>query len=175
MVVKGGMNDAQILPMARHFKGTPYVLRFIEYMDVGASNGWKMDEVIPSAEVIRRIHAELPLLAADANYLGETAQRWSYAGGGGEVGVISSVTQSFCHDCTRARLSTEGKLYTCLFATSGHDLRALLRTGRSDAEISAAIGALWQKRDDRYSELRTAQTADLGQPMRRVEMSYIGG
>ena len=176
MVVKGGMNDQEILPMARHFKGTPYVLRFIEYMDVGASNGWKMDEVIPSAEVVRRISAEMPLQALGANYSGETAARWSYRDGGGEVGMISSVTQSFCHDCTRARLSTEGKLYTCLFATSGHDLRALLRGGRSDAQISSVVGQIWRARDDRYSEQRTASTGTgAEQPLRRVEMSYIGG
>ena len=175
MVVKGGMNDQEILPMARHFHGTPHILRFIEYMDVGASNGWRMDEVIPSAEVVRRIAAEMPLDEIPANYLGETAGRWRYRNGGGEVGMISSVTQSFCQDCSRARLSTEGKLYTCLFATSGHDLRALLRTGRSDAEISSVIGALWRARTDRYSDSRSAQTASQAQPLRRVEMSYIGG
>src|SRR5690606_37456667 len=123
MVVKGGMNDQEIVPMARHFKDTPYILRFIEYMDVGTSNGWKMDEVIPSAEVIRRINAEMPLEPIAPNYTGETAGRWRYADGGGEIGAISSVTQAFCSDCSRARLSTEGKLYTCLFATGGHDLR----------------------------------------------------
>lgn len=177
MVVKGGVNDGEIVPMARHFKGTPVVLRFIEYMDVGASNGWKMDEVIPSAEVIRRIAAEFPLAPVDPNYPGETASRWRYADGSGEVGVISSVTQAFCSTCTRARLSTEGKLYTCLFATSGHDLRALLRTDRSDAEITAAISHLWQRRGDRYSELRRANTAELRAQAasRKVEMSYIGG
>ena len=175
MVVKGGMNDHEILPMARHFKGSPFILRFIEYMDVGASNGWKMDEVIPSAEVVRRISVEMPLEVAEANYSGETAERWRYRDGGGEIGVISSVTQAFCRDCTRARLSTEGKLYTCLFATSGHDLRALVREGRSDEEISTAVAHLWRARSDRYSELRTANTEGLAQPMRKVEMSYIGG
>jgi cyclic pyranopterin phosphate synthase len=176
MVVKGGMNDQEIVPMARHFKGTPTILRFIEYMDVGASNGWKMDEVIPSAEVVRRISEAMPLEAIDANYTGETAARWRYRDGGGEVGMISSVTQAFCHDCSRARLSTEGKLYTCLFATSGHDLRALLRAGHSDEELSTAIAHVWRARADRYSELRTASTDGLPQAARKkVEMSYIGG
>ncbi|TFW13258.1 GTP 3',8-cyclase MoaA [Massilia arenosa] len=175
MVVKRGWNDGEILPMARHFKGSPFILRFIEYMDVGASNGWKMDEVVPSGEVVRIISAELPLVPADPNYSGETAQRWRYADGSGEVGVISSVTQAFCADCTRARLSTEGKLYTCLFATSGHDLRALLREGRSDAEMSAAITHLWRARTDRYSETRTINTEGLATGARKVEMSYIGG
>ena len=175
MVVKGGMNDREIVPMARHFKDSPFILRFIEYMDVGASNGWKMDDVIPSAEVVRRIHAELPLQEIAANYSGETATRWRYADGGGEIGLISSVTQAFCHDCTRARLSTEGKLYTCLFATSGHDLRALLRGDRSDEEISSAIAHLWRARGDRYSELRTINTEGLDHAGKKVEMSYIGG
>jgi GTP 3',8-cyclase len=175
MVVKGGMNDQEILPMARHFKGSPFVLRFIEYMDVGASNGWKMDDVVPSAEVVRRINAELPLEAIGPNYAGETAERWRYRDGGGEIGLISSVTRAFCRDCTRARLSTEGKLYTCLFATGGHDLRALLRGGRGDDEISTVLAHLWRARGDRYSEMRTANTAGLEQPLRKVEMSYIGG
>lgn len=175
MVVKGGMNDHQIVPMARHFKGSPFILRFIEYMDVGASNGWKMDEVIPSAEVIRRIDAEMPLAEIEPNYTGETAERWRYRDGGGEIGVISSVTRAFCKECTRARLSTEGKVYTCLFATSGHDLRALVRSGRSDEEISTVIAHLWRARADRYSELRTANTTGINQSARKVEMSYIGG
>ena len=175
MVVKGGMNDDQIVPMARHFKGSPFILRFIEYMDVGASNGWKMDEVIASAEVVRRINAVMPMAPVAANYAGETAQRWRYLDSGGEVGVISSVTHAFCGDCSRARLSTEGKLYTCLFATSGHDLRALMRAGRSDAEISSAVAHLWRARSDRYSELRSIQTDGLSAPARKVEMSYIGG
>jgi cyclic pyranopterin phosphate synthase len=177
MVVKGGMNDHEILPMARHFRGSPYILRFIEYMDVGASNGWKMDEVVPSSEVVRRISAEMPLEPVAANYSGETAARWRYADGSGEIGLISSVSQAFCADCTRARLSTEGKLYTCLFATSGHDLRALLREGRSDAEISTALAHLWRAREDRYSELRTSQTEalKLERSANKVEMSYIGG
>jgi cyclic pyranopterin phosphate synthase len=175
MVVKGGMNDHEILPMARYFRNTPYILRFIEYMDVGASNGWKMDEVVPSAEVVRRIGAEMPLEAIGANYTGETAARWRYLDGGGEIGLISSVTQAFCADCSRARLSTEGKLYTCLFATSGHDLRALLREGRSDEEISTVLAHLWRARGDRYSELRTDSTDGLRRSASKVEMSYIGG
>ncbi|HEY9194086.1 MAG TPA: GTP 3',8-cyclase MoaA [Methyloversatilis sp.] len=171
MVVKRGTNDHAILPMARHFRGSGHIVRFIEFMDVGTSNGWKMDEVLPSADVIARINAELPLEPIDPNYPGEVAQRWRYADGSGEIGVISSVTQAFCSSCTRARLSTEGKVYTCLFATEGHDLRALLRGGRSDEDIGSAIGALWQARGDRYSEIRTAETA----AARKIEMSYIGG
>ncbi|WP_420475285.1 GTP 3',8-cyclase MoaA [Noviherbaspirillum sp. ST9] len=175
MVVKGGMNDQEILPMARYFKGSPFILRFIEYMDVGASNGWKMDEVVPSAEVIRRIGAEMPLEEIEPNYTGETAERWRYQDDGSEIGVISSVTRAFCRDCSRARLSTEGKLYTCLFATSGHDLRALIRGGRNDAELATAIAHLWRRRADRYSELRTASTTMPDTAVRKVEMSYIGG
>src|SRR5690606_31569583 len=175
MVVKGGMNDHQILPMARHFKDTPYILRFIEYMDVGASNGWKMDEVVPSSEVVRRINDSMPMEPITANYVGETAGRWRYKDGGGEIGVISSVTQAFCADCNRARLSTEGKLYTCLFATEGHDLRHLIRGGASDEELASAIGAVWQGRSDRYSEQRANLPAEPAEGKRRVEMSYIGG
>jgi cyclic pyranopterin phosphate synthase len=175
MVVKGGTNDAQILPMARHFKGTPTILRFIEYMDVGASNGWNMIDVIPSSEVVRRISAEMPLEPIGANYAGETAARWRYVDGAGEIGVISSVTQAFCRDCSRIRLSTEGKLYTCLFATRGHDLRALLRDGRSDPEILSAIAQLWSRRADRYSETRTINTEGLSRGAKKIEMSYIGG
>ena len=174
MVVKAGVNDDQIVPMARHFRHSPFILRFIEYMDVGASNGWKMDEVVASAEVVRRIDAAMPIAPVAANYAGETARRWRYLDGSGEIGMISSVTQAFCGDCSRARLSTEGKLYTCLFATSGHDLRALMRGGHSDAEISAAVAHLWRQRSDRYSEQRTLDTDDL-RTSRRVEMSYIGG
>ncbi|WP_395823131.1 GTP 3',8-cyclase MoaA [Collimonas sp.] len=175
MVVKRGVNDQEILPMARYFKNTPYILRFIEYMDVGASNGWKMDEVLSSAEVAQRIQSELPLQPMAANYTGETAQRWRYSDGSGEIGLISSVTQAFCHDCSRARLSTEGKLYTCLFASAGHDLRALLRSEGSDREISSVIAQLWRARDDRYSELRTQNTEGLTPRRKKVEMSYIGG
>jgi cyclic pyranopterin phosphate synthase len=151
------------------------VLRFIEYMDVGASNGWRMDEVLPSAEVRRLIDAELPLVQLDPSVPGETAERWRYVDGGGEIGVISSVTRAFCHDCNRARLSTEGKLFLCLFATHGHDLRALLRGDFSDAQVAAAIAHIWQGRDDRYSELRSALAPDTGSSERRVEMHYIGG
>jgi len=171
MVVKRGSNEASIVPMARHFKGSGHILRFIEYMDVGATNGWRMDDVVPAAEIVRLIGAELPLENADANYIGEVAERWRYRDGGGEIGVIASVTQAFCRDCTRARLSTDGKLYTCLFAGTGYDLRALLRGGRGDAEIGDAIAAVWRQRSDRYSEIRTANTARPG----KVEMSYIGG
>lgn len=175
MVVKRGMNDHQILPMARHFKGSPFILRFIEYMDVGASNGWKLDEVVSSAEVIRRINEEMPLTPVDPNYSGETAERWKYVDGSGEVGVISSVTQAFCRDCSRMRLSTEGKLYTCLFSGSGHDLKALMRQGHSDAEISNAVAHIWRNRSDRYSELRSQATEELTGARPKVEMSYIGG
>ncbi len=187
MVVKRGTNEQEIVPMARYFRehfGGSVVLRFIEYMDVGASNGWRMDEVLPSAEVLKILHAQWPLQALDPTVVGETAERWRYADGAGEIGVISSVTQAFCQDCNRARLSTEGKLFMCLFANAGHDLRALLRQGRSDAEISAALGGVWAGRDDRYSELRSAQVIDttaLGAEaakaggQRRVEMHYIGG
>lgn len=171
MVVKAGVNDDQILPMARYFRGSGHILRFIEFMDVGASNGWQMSEVIPSAEVVRRIQQEFPLEIAEANYQGEVAERWRYADGEGEIGVISSVTQPFCGDCSRARLSTEGRIYTCLFATEGHDLRGLIRGGHSDSEILGAISHLWSARTDRYSEQRSAQTA----PDRKIEMSYIGG
>jgi cyclic pyranopterin phosphate synthase len=178
MVVKRGTNDHEILPMARHFRRTPIVLRFIEYMDVGATNGWRMDEVLPSAQVIERLDAEFPLEPLDPHCAGETAERWRYRDGGGEVGVISSVTHAFCGDCNRARLSTEGKLFLCLFAGAGHDLRALLRgpgaADRSDAEIAAAIGHIWGRREDRYSELRASLPPASG-PARRVEMSYIGG
>jgi GTP 3',8-cyclase len=179
MVVKRGTNEHEILPMARHFRGTGIVLRFIEYMDVGVTNGWRMDEVLPSADVVRLIAQEMPLVALDATRPGETAERWGYADAHGrhapelgEIGVISSVTHAFCQDCNRARLSTEGKLYLCLFASRGHDLRALLREGADDAAITSAIGAIWGQRTDRYSELRNT----VGAPTQaRVEMSYIGG
>jgi len=171
MVVKRGVNEHSILPMARRFKGSDHVLRFIEFMDVGATNGWRMDDVVPSREIIRMIGAHMPLDPIDPNYPGEVAERWRYRDGSGEIGVISSVTQAFCRSCTRARISTEGMLYTCLFATSGYDFRALLRGGKSDAEIRAAIAGVWGERDDRYSELRTAETAK----QRKIEMSYIGG
>ncbi|MEX8193269.1 GTP 3',8-cyclase MoaA [Comamonas guangdongensis] len=184
MVVKRGTNDDQILPMARHFRGTGVTLRFIEYMDVGATNGWRMDEVLPSDEVIARLRAELPLVPLEASVRGETAVRWGYADAAGrhdpqlgEIGVISSVTHAFCGDCNRARLSTEGQLYLCLFASQGWDLRGLLRGGASDAEIAAAIAPIWQQRDDRYSQLRSELPPDVAQATgsRRIEMSYIGG
>ncbi|MDP3522018.1 MAG: GTP 3',8-cyclase MoaA [Hydrogenophaga sp.] len=175
MVVKRGTNEDQILPMARHFKGSGVTLRFIEYMDVGATNGWRMDEVLPSAEVVQRIHAELPLVQLDPSAPGETAERWGYADGTGEIGVISSVTQAFCSDCNRARLSTEGKLYLCLFASQGHDLRALVRGQANDEQLASAIGQIWQGRDDRYSEFRASLPPDASTGGRRVEMSYIGG
>ncbi len=175
MVVKRNMNDHDIVPMARHFKGSPFILRFIEYMDVGTSNGWQMNEVIPSSEVVNRINAVFPLQAQASVNTGETAARWRYQDGSGEIGVISSVTQPFCGDCTRARLSTEGVLYTCLFADHGYDLRGLLRDARTDEEISSAIAHLWRARQDRYSELRSSHTTDLNGSRKKVEMSYIGG
>ncbi|WP_323118584.1 GTP 3',8-cyclase MoaA [Burkholderia alba] len=174
MVVKRGTNDSEILPMARRFRDTGVILRFIEYMDVGTSNGWDMTEVLPSAEVLERIAEHFPLVPLDAHSRAETAQRWAYADGTGELGVISSVTRAFCGDCTRARLSTEGKLYLCLFASSGHDLRALLRAGASDAAISTAIARIWHARTDRYSQLRGSAAAP-AIDAKRVEMSYIGG
>jgi len=171
MVVKRGLNEHAVLPLARHFKGSGHIVRFIEFMDVGASNGWRMDDVVPSAEIVRRIHAEMPLESLDPNYPGEVAERWRYGDGSGEIGVISSVTQAFCRDCNRARLSTEGMLYTCLFATSGYDLRSLLRNNAEDGVLHDAINRIWQARGDRYSEIRTAETAR----ERKIEMSYIGG
>ncbi|MCM3658761.1 GTP 3',8-cyclase MoaA [Agromyces mediolanus] len=175
MVVKRGLNDDEVVAMARHFKGTPYTLRFIEYMDVGTSNGWDLAEVVPSAEIVARIGAELPLVPLGRSAPGETAARWRYADGEGEIGVISSVTNAFCGTCNRARISTEGKLFTCLFASEGHDLRALLRGGADDAELAAAMGAIWGARDDRYSELRAGLTPELRAARQKIEMSYIGG
>jgi GTP 3',8-cyclase len=181
MVVKRGTNEHEILPMARHFKGTDIVLRFIEYMDVGATNGWRMDEVLPSADVVKMIQAELPLVQVEPSAPGETAERWGYADGSGEIGVISSVTQAFCGDCNRARLSTEGQLYLCLFATHGHDLRSLVRgdganaSGISDEQLASAIAHIWHGRADRYSQLRGSMAPDASTGGRRVEMSYIGG
>jgi cyclic pyranopterin phosphate synthase len=171
MVVKRGMNEHSILPMARFFKKSGHILRFIEYMDVGSTNGWRMDDVVTAREIVGMIDAEMPLEPAGPNYRGEVAERWRYKDGSGEIGVIASVTQAFCRDCTRARISTEGQLYTCLFATSGHDLRQLLRNGASDQAIRDAISMVWSKRTDRYSEIRTSETAKL----EKIEMSYIGG
>ena len=175
MVVKRGVNDHQVVDAARYWResgrGSGHILRFIEYMDVGSTNGWRMDEVIPSAEVVRRVSEAFPLEPAEPNYAGEVAERWRYTDGAGEIGVISSVTQAFCRDCNRMRLSTEGSLYTCLFAQQGHDLKALLRGGAGDQDLRDVIAAVWRARGDRYSEIRTAATATL----RKVEMSYIGG
>lgn len=171
MVVKRGLNDHSIVEMARHFRGTGFILRFIEYMDVGSSNGWEMGHVVPSTEVMARINAVFPVEPVEANYPGETAQRWRYVDGVGEIGAISSVTRAFCGSCTRARLSADGKLFTCLFATKGTDLRELLRGGATDDELANALAALWGARTDRYSELRSAKTPG----MKKIEMSYIGG
>jgi cyclic pyranopterin phosphate synthase len=171
MVVKRGLNEGSVLPMARAFRGSGHVLRFIEYMDVGHTNGWRLDDVVPAAEIVRTIDAEFALEPVEPGYRGEVARRWRYRDGAGEVGVIASVTQPFCGDCTRARLSAEGRLYTCLFGVRGHDLRALMRGGASDAELTAAVASIWGARTDRYSELRSAATVDLP----KVEMSYIGG
>jgi cyclic pyranopterin phosphate synthase len=170
-VIKRGVNERSVLDLARYFRGSGNIVRFIEYMDVGHSNGWRMDDVVPAAEIVREIDAEFPLEPVDPNYQGEVARRWRYRDGAGEIGVIASVTQPFCGDCTRSRLSAEGRLYTCLFAVKGHDLRALVRSGVSDAELASAIGSIWTRRTDRYSELRSAATVDLP----KVEMSYIGG
>lgn len=174
MVVKRGQNEQHILDMARYFRNTPYILRFIEYMDVGSTNGWRLDDVVPSAEVVARINEVYRLEEVPANYSGETSVRWRYLDAAGEIGVISSVTGSFCHSCTRARVSVEGKLFTCLFATDGHDLRALMRGGCTDQELSAALERVWRRRDDRYSELRSANTPRVA-TRKRIEMSYIGG
>ena len=170
-VVKRGVNDDQIVELARHFHGSGHILRFIEYMDVGATNGWRLDDVVPAAEIVAAVGRELPLEPAEENYRGEVARRWRYRDGGGEIGVIASVTQPFCGDCTRSRISAEGRLYTCLFASRGHDLRALVRGGADDAELHDFIGRVWGRRGDRYSEIRSSRTAELP----RVEMSYIGG
>jgi len=171
MVVKRGVNDDGILAMAERWRGSGHIVRFIEFMDVGSTNAWRMDDVVPSASVIKRISSVWPVEPVGANYAGEVAERWRYVDGAGEIGVISSVTQAFCSNCNRLRLSTEGSLYTCLFAQSGHDLKSLLRGGASDEEIRNEIAALWQARSDRYSEIRTAETAKA----RKIEMSYIGG
>jgi cyclic pyranopterin phosphate synthase len=171
MVVKRGVNDHQLVDMARRFRGTGHIVRFIEFMDVGSTNGWRMDDVVPSAEVVRRIAEHFPLEPIEANYGGEVAQRWRYRDGQGEIGVISSVTRAFCATCTRARISTDGHLYTCLFAQRGYDLKGLLRGGADDERLAVAIDAIWRGRADRYSEIRTAATPR--EP--KVEMSYIGG
>jgi cyclic pyranopterin phosphate synthase len=170
-VVKRGVNDGDLVDLARFARERGLIVRFIEYMDVGTTNGWRLEEVVPAAEVVRRIDAELPLEPVEAGYPGEVACRWRFRDGSGEIGVIASVTQPFCRDCTRARLSTDGKLYTCLFAAAGHDLRGLLRGGATDQQLCAALAAIWQVRTDRYSELRATRPASSG----RIEMSYIGG
>ncbi|HEY7623661.1 MAG TPA: GTP 3',8-cyclase MoaA [Candidatus Limnocylindria bacterium] len=171
MVTKRGVNESSIVPMARYFKGTGMTLRFIEFMDVGSTNGWRLDDVVPAREIVATIDREMPLEPVGPTYRGEVAARYRYTDGTGEIGVISSVTQPFCADCTRARLSADGALYTCLFATQGHDLRALLRGGKTDEEIAGAIASLWTERSDRYSELRSGETAGL----HKIEMSFIGG
>jgi cyclic pyranopterin phosphate synthase len=171
MVVKRGVNDDGVLPMAEHFRGTGHIVRFIEFMDVGMSNGWRLDDVVPAGEILAAVNARYPIEPVDANYEGEVAGRWRYRDGAGEIGVISSISKPFCGDCTRARLSAEGVLYTCLFASGGVDFRAPLRSGASDDDLAGMITEIWQRRGDRYSEQRSEATLDLP----RVEMSYIGG
>ena len=171
VVVKRGMNDRGIADLARRFRGTPHILRYIEYMDVGNSNGWRLDDVVSGREIVETLQREWPLVPADANYFGEVSERWLYADGAGEIGVITSVTQPFCGSCTRARIAADGKLYLCLFAGVGHDLRALLRSGAGDEELASVLAGIWRRRDDRYSEIRSEETAAL----RKVEMSHIGG
>jgi cyclic pyranopterin phosphate synthase len=171
VVVKRGVNEEGVVDMARYFRGSGQILRFIEYMDVGSTNGWRLNDVVPAAEIVAAVDAEFPLEPVEPAYPGEVANRYRYQDGQGEIGVIASVTQPFCGNCTRVRLSAEGRIYTCLFATGGHDLRAPLRTGASDEDVAAEIGRIWNGRDDRYSELRSAATSDLP----KVEMSYIGG
>ena len=175
MVVKKGTNDHEIVSMAKHFKGSGIILRFIEFMDVGSSNGWNMQEVLPSKEVIARINEIYPLESMEPNYAGEVAQRWRYADGTGEIGVISSVTQTFCHECTRARISTDGQMYLCLFANEGFDFKTMLRSGKSDLEIANAVMNTWAQRDDHYSEIRGSHPTNQSTGNRKVEMSYIGG
>ena len=175
MVVKRGVNEHEIVPMAEHFRHSGVVLRYIEFMDVGCTNGWRMDDVVPSAEVMALIGQRHPLEPVDPNYSGEVAERWRYADGGGEVGVIASVTQAFCHECTRVRLATDGKLHNCLFAAECLDLRAPLRRGENDRVLTNLIADYWTHRTDRYSQLRRAATGEAAQPARKIEMSYIGG
>lgn len=170
-VVRRGLNEHAVLDLAERFRGTPTTLRFIEYMDVGHSNGWRLDDVVPAAEIVSRIHARWPLEPVDRDYRGEVARRYRYRDGAGEIGLISSVTEPFCGDCTRARLSADGQLFTCLFAVAGHDLRGLLRAGATDEQLAEALRVIWTGRSDRYSELRTLGTVDLP----KVEMSFIGG
>jgi cyclic pyranopterin phosphate synthase len=171
MVVKRGVNDKDIEAMAAHFRGTGHVLRFIEYMDVGTTNGWRLDDVVPAAEIVERVNARWPIEPAEPNYYGEVAERYRYRDGAGEIGIIASVTLPFCAACTRARLTADGQLFTCLFGTKGYDLRGLLRGGASDEEIGSVIRGVWHLRGDRYSELRSEGTVHLG----KIEMSRIGG
>jgi cyclic pyranopterin phosphate synthase len=176
-VVKRGVNEDQIVPLARYFRASGDRLRFIEFMDVGQTNGWRLDDVVPAAEIVARINAEFPIQPAEAAYRGEVARRWRYRDGEGEIGVIASVTDPFCRDCTRVRISAEGRLFTCLFAVRGHDLRALLRGGAGDVELAARLSRIWNARGDRYSELRSQATADAAgtDELAKIEMSYIGG
>lgn len=172
VVVKRGMNDHSIIPLVRYFHRSSHIVRFIEYMDVGRSNGWRMDDVVPASEIVSRVNAEIPIEPAEPNYRGEVAQRWRYVDGGGELGIVSSVTQPFCRDCTRARLSARGELYTCLFAARGHDLRRVVREGNlTDEALTEHLAGIWTRRADRYSEIRSENTVALP----KVEMSYIGG
>jgi len=171
MVVKRGTNDASVADMARYFRGTGHIVRFIEYMDVGNTNGWRSDDVVPGREIAETIARRWPSEPLQANYFGEVAERWRYVYGAGEIGIITSVTQPFCGSCTRARLTAEGEMFTCLFASSGRDLRGMIRGGATDEEIADTIATVWRRRDDRYSEIRSEETAGLA----RVEMSHIGG
>ena len=170
-VIKRGVNDQDVVSLAEHFRGSGHIIRFIEFMDVGTTNGWRLDDVVPAAELINAINEVYPIEPVDPNYVGEVAARWRYTDGAGEIGFITSVTQPFCSTCTRARISAEGVLYTCLFATGGTDLREMVRSGATEDELVATLGAIWAERDDRYSELRSEATVD----MPRIEMSYIGG
>jgi GTP 3',8-cyclase len=174
-VVKRGVNEQEVVPLARHFRETPHIIRFIEFMPVGETNHWHTEEVVSAAEIAELIDAEFPIEPAEANYRGEVAKRWRYKDGKGEIGLIASVTQPFCGDCTRSRISAEGKLYTCLFAVRGHDLRALIRSGATDEQLAAKLAEIWRVRGDRYSELRSQGTVDPAVGERKVEMSYIGG
>jgi cyclic pyranopterin phosphate synthase len=171
MVVKRGVNEDSVLPMARYFKSRGHILRFIEFMDVGHTNGWRLDDVVPAREIVEKIDAKLSIEPAEANYRGEVANRYRYRDGSGEIGVIASVTQPFCRDCTRVRLSADGVLYTCLFAVKGHDLRGLMRDGATDEQVLEKLASIWRVREDRYSEIRSSETVDLP----KIEMSYIGG
>ena len=171
-VVKRGVNEGEILPLVRHFRHSGIILRFIEFMDVGTTNGWRLDDVVTAQDILAQIDREFPLRPVESNYAGEVAKRWAFADGGGEIGVIASVTQAFCHECSRLRLSTDGKLYTCLFATEGFDIRGPLRDAESDDSLRQRIVAIWSRRADRYSELRHAATE---LPVKKIEMSYIGG